>query len=117
MTWLDASNDDDVEYATPEEARAAELTARVETRKTGSETNPWIVALGVVIGIGFGLGLILFVIGNLHARSFSLAGGGTDSGLGEVVWGGALMGLGLSALFPLLAAQAVIWHLRRAAAK
>ncbi len=51
MTWL-SGNDDDAEYATPEDARRAELAVRVGARGSTGRTNPWIVALGIIVGPG-----------------------------------------------------------------
>ncbi len=45
------------------------------------------------------------IVGTTLESGHRLNGYG-DTGLGEVVWGNALAGLGLSALFPLFAAQA-----------
>ena len=92
----------------------AERSAQTAAARQKAPTNPWMLTLGLVVVVAFLLGVILFIIGNIQARDFQLVRGG-DPGLGQIVWGGALMGLGLSALFPLLAAQAVIWHLRATA--
>ncbi len=97
--------DDDREYPTPEDARAAEAARAARAREAiPVNQNPALTALTAIGIIAVVIGVILLVVGAANAANYR----GGDSGLGEIAWGGSITGLGISALILLLTAHAII---------
>lgn len=75
--------------------------------KAKSGVNPYFVTLWVVLGLCVVIGIILISVGNsLAGNAFNAPG----TGLAQLVWGGALLGLAATTAIVMLGAAAARWE-------
>jgi len=87
-------------------------SAEEEHAADGVPINPYFVALWIVM-VGCAVtGFILLSIGNGLASTFAHQTFGTikDTGIGQLVWGGALLGLAVTTAIVMLGAAAARWR-------
>jgi uncharacterized membrane protein len=111
---MSTPDDDDTEYSSVGEARAAERQAVIQQRSreaaAGNPARTTLVTIGV---IGLVLGAIILIWGAVAINSY-----GTgypvqkDTGATQLLLGGGLFSLGITALLILAGAQTVISHLQ-----
>lgn len=86
-----------------------EFYARNSAIRPGQRTsvNPYFITLWVVLGLCILIGVILLSVGNnLAGNTFNDPG----AGLGQIVWGGAILGLAVTTAIVMLGAAAARWN-------
>lgn len=79
-------------------------------RMNEEQSNPFQIALFWVAAVALVVGLILLGVGNSMEHDYMSETDGT----GQMLWGGALSGVGVSGLLLWLTASAIIWKPARA---